>query len=84
MIIVLGNNIVGFAIDLRSSSLTDHLVLNILVMVQDSPRRHKRTYQALWNPGTMALLRTFQVSGSAGISPLPIMGSRISVITDEM
>eukprot|EP00976_Prorocentrum_cordatum_P088206 1187217-Prorocentrum_minimum.AAC.2 len=34
--------------------------------------------QALWKPGTMALRRTFHISRSAGINPVPMMGSRIS------
>ena len=35
-------------------------------------------YHALWNPGTIARLLTFHVSGSAGMSPFPIIGSNIS------
>ena len=37
--------------------------------------------QALWKAGTMARRRGFHVSRSAGISPLPIIGSRISAST---
>jgi len=33
---------------------------------------------ALWNPGTIARLLFFHVSGSAGIRPFPITGLRIS------
>jgi len=32
----------------------------------------------LWNPGTIALRLTRHVAGSAGISPFPMMGCRIS------
>mmetsp|Transcript_10426 Transcript_10426/g.34519 ORF Transcript_10426/g.34519 Transcript_10426/m.34519 type:complete len:232 (+) Transcript_10426:1216-1911(+) len=34
--------------------------------------------QPLWNPGEMTRRRRFQTSGSAGMRPLPMMGSRIS------
>lgn len=37
--------------------------------------------QTLWKAGTMARRRGFQVSRSAGMRPLPMMGSRISAST---
>jgi hypothetical protein len=32
----------------------------------------------LWNEGTIAWWRTFQMAGLVGMRPLPMMGSRIS------
>ena len=35
----------------------------------------------LWKPGAMARFLTAHVTGSAGMSPLPMIGSRISAST---
>ena len=55
-----------------------HVYIPINGLLHETNVLHMVLYQALWNPGTIARLRTFQVSGSAGIRPLPIMGARIS------
>ena len=52
--------------------------LPCMTAVQSVKTRTILVIHCWWKAGTMALLRSFHVSKSAGMRPLPMIGSRIS------